>query len=303
MTGALLFALLSALIFATGVSLQHYAVGAQSNVDVAPRTLLTPSQRPYWLIGIALSGLGFGLHAAALRQGSLSIVQPVVLSASVFAVVIRAVLQRRLPTAREISWAACAWAALAVLVSVIPRVETSNIPDGRMAMLFFVAGIAVSEMLVCVAQGMEAATAQGLLLSAAAGVLVGVVGGLTKLLLARTNLGVALFSDWASWGILIAGAGGVLLNQRAYQLARLSVTMPVLSLVDLLVAVGFGSAVFGEPHFASPFGLLGEIGGVVALAMSVWKLARLEEKSIGSAGDRSFVEASLVSSFSAHDES
>ena len=73
-----------------------------------------------------------------------------------------------------------------------------------------------------------------------------------------------------------------LLNQRAYQLARLSVTMPVLSLVDLLVAVGFGAAVFGEAHFASPFGLLGEIGGLVALEIAVRKLARLEETSIRS---------------------
>ena len=303
MTGALLLALLSALVFATGISLQHCAAGRQSQVDFSHGTLLRLAQQPYWLAGIALSGLAFGLHAAALRQGSLSIVQPVVLGASVFAVVIRAGLQRRRPTVREIALSTWAWAALTVLVSVIPRVETSHAPDGRAATLFFVAGIAVSEMLVSQAQRTAAATVQGILLSTASGVLFGVVAGLTKVLLARTPIGVALFSDWTSWGILIAGAGGLLLNQRAYQLARLSVTMPVVSLVDLMVAVGFGFAVFGEPHFASPFGLLGEIGGLVALAIAVWKLAGLEETAIGSAGDASFREGPLADSFSDHDES
>ncbi len=38
------------------------------------------------------------------------------------------------------------------------------------------------------------------------------------------------------------------MNQLAYQAARLSVTMPVLNMVDVLVAIGFGSAVFGERH-------------------------------------------------------
>ena len=46
------------------------------------------ARRPSWLVGIGLSAVAFGLHSAALALGSFALMQPIVVSATVFAVLV-----------------------------------------------------------------------------------------------------------------------------------------------------------------------------------------------------------------------
>ena len=87
----------------------------------------------------------------------------------------------------------------------------------------------------------------GLLLGAAAGTLFGLVAGLLKLVTvqAQSGLGHAL-GHWSLWVLVVVGVCAVLLNQRAYQNARLSITAPMLNIAQVLVAITFGIIVFGE---------------------------------------------------------
>ena len=51
--------------------------------------------------------------------------------------------------------------------------------------------------------------------------------------------------------LVAAGLLGTAMNQRAYQLAPISYSMPMVNVVDIMVAVLFGAVVFGElpaPH-------------------------------------------------------
>ncbi|MEZ5094976.1 MAG: hypothetical protein R2731_01885 [Nocardioides sp.] len=66
-------------------------------------------------------------------------------------------------------------------------------------------------------------------------------------------------------------------NQLAYNAARLSASMPVLNIVDVLVALGFGYLVFQEVPRHTPVPLLVEIVSMVAIAVGLWRLARFEE--------------------------
>jgi hypothetical protein len=232
------------------------------------------------VLGIGLSGAAFGLHAAALRHGSLAIVQPVVVSAIVFAVFIRAALDRRLPARKELAWAACTWAGLALFIGALPSGTAQHAADDGTARVFFVGGIVITDMAVLLAQATTTPARRGLLLGGAAGVLFGLIAGLVKVLIAQSGIGMpAVLGQWTLWGILMLGAGALLLNQLAYQAARLSVIMPVLNMVDVVVAIGFGSAVFGERHLISPAQLIAEIAGLFAIGVGVWQLARLQDLS------------------------
>jgi hypothetical protein len=118
-------------------------------------------------------------------------------------------------------------------------------------------------------------------------VLFGLIAGLVKVLVAQAGIGMpALLGQWTLWAILIVGAGALLINQFAYQAARLSVTIPMLNMVDVLVAIGFGSAVFGERHQTSPTQLTAELAGLMSMGVGVWQLARLQDLSARS-GDNS----------------
>jgi hypothetical protein len=282
---AVLLACAAAAVSAAGTSLQHRAASIPG--ASAPRLPRLVSKAG-WLLGIGLSGAAFGLHAAALRQGSLSIVQPVVVSAIVFAVFIRAALDRRLPAPKELVWATCTWAGLALFIAALPSGTAQHTADDGTARIFFVGGIVITDMAVLLAQTTTNPARRGLLLGGAAGVLFGLIAGLVKVLIAQTGPGMpGVLGQWTLWGILILGAGALLLNQLGYQAARLSVTMPVLNMVDVLVAIGFGSAVFGERHLISPGQLIAEIAGLFAMGVGVWQLAQLQDLSARSGDNRS----------------
>ena len=70
----------------------------------------------------------------------------------------------------------------------------------------------------------------------------------------------------------------MLLNQRAYQATRLSVSAPVLNIVDVLVAVTFGSTVFHEHLFRSPEQLVVELVGRNMIVVGVWRLVAEDER-------------------------
>jgi hypothetical protein len=286
---AVLLACAAAAFFAAGTSLQHRAASTPPEFGTsAPGLLPRLARQPGWLLGIGLSGAAFCLHAAALRQGSLSIVQPVVVSAIVFAVFVRAGLDRRLPARKETAWATCTWAGLALFIAVLPSGTAQHAADSNAARIFFAGGIVITDMAVLWAQKTTIPARRGMLLGGAAGVLFGLIAGLVKVLITQTGVGMpALLGQWTLWAILIVGAGALLINQYAYQAARLSLTMPILNMVDVLVAIGFGSAVFGERHLTSPTQLTAELAGLIAMGVGVWQLARLQDLSTRSRDNHS----------------
>jgi hypothetical protein len=271
----------AAAVFAVGTSLQHRAASGVpheglSALGLLPRLL----RRPGWLLGLVLSGVAFLLHVAALRHGALTLVQPVVVSTIVFAVFVRAGLDRRLPDRKEIAWAICTWAGLTLFISMLEARTPHHRVDPRSEAVFVVSGVLVTLLAVVWAQRTRTATRRGMLLGVAAGILFGLTAGLIKVVITQATFGLSVvLHHWSLLALLVTGINALLLSQRAYQVARLSVIMPILNIVDVLVAISFGAIVFGERLFSSPVHLAGEIVGLVVMAVGVWQLAQHEEGS------------------------
>ena len=110
----------AAVVFGTGTALQHRAASAVTQVDLGSGHLfLRLLRRPGWLIGLCLSGVAFALHVSALHQGPLTLVQPIVVTTTVFAVFVRSALERNLPDRAEIVWGACTWIGLTIFVASV----------------------------------------------------------------------------------------------------------------------------------------------------------------------------------------
>jgi hypothetical protein len=111
------------------------------------------------------------------------------------------------------------------------------------------------------------------------GVLFGLVAGFLKLALQVLNDGGldAMLLAWPTYGVLLAGAGGVLTNQRAYRTAGLSASMPALNIVNGLTSLVIGFTVFSEVPRHSPLFLLIEVGALGCMAAGLWMLIRFEE--------------------------
>lgn len=177
---ALTAALTSAATFGLSTSLQHRVAGAtDSRAHTGARLLARLVRRPSWVIGIGLSVFAFCLHALAITLGALALVQPVVVSGIVFAVLIRAGLDRRLPSRREVTWALVTWAGLASFISVVHSGPAAEPPRHGVALVFSVLALV------------------------AAGVLFGLVAGLLKIVTAMAvTAPVQMLLHWPAWIII-----------------------------------------------------------------------------------------------------
>ncbi len=230
-------------------------------------------RRRSWVFGLVLSAVAFGLHALALSRGELALVQPVIVSGIVFAVLFRAALDRHLPSRPVVGWLILTWAGLALFV-VVRSSRSAPAQGVSHEIAFVVVGVAVAGLITIAAGKVKTDRHAGLLLGAAAGTLFGLVAGLLKLVTvqAQSGLGHAL-AHWSLWVLIVVGGGAVVLNQRAYQNARLSITAPMLNIAQVLVAITFGIIVFGERFDGSALAFVAEVAGLVLMGIGIWQLA------------------------------
>lgn len=272
---AVLLALGAAAAFAAGSALQHRVAGASpAGGESRVGFLLRLVHQPSWLVGLLLSALAFSLHALALSQGDLALVQPVIVSGIVFAVLIRAWLVHQRPPARTLTWLILTWLGLALFLIARPMVADHQ-PDLTAAGLITGLGVLISGGLLVAAQFATVSRRRGVLLATAAGVLFGLVAGEAKLVLRRLQVaGVgAVFTYWPFWILLIVGLAAIVSNQRAYQATRLSVTAPVLNIAQVLVALGFGAVVLDETAGSNAIQLILQLLGLILVITGVVRLA------------------------------
>ena len=271
-------ALGAAATFGLSTSLQHLSSrgrGGTSTVGLMASLVRTR----LWLTGMGLSVVAFVAHAVAISAGPLVVVQPVIVTGVVFAVLIRAGLDGRWPTRAETGWATLTGAGLAAfLIGVGSPAHAAGPPrhaGEAVVGLLVVAALVAVRARRCPTGSVGKAMWLGVL----SGVLFGLMAGLLKLVVLDPYAGLpALVSDWPVWLILACGSCAVLVNQRAYQTERLSVSMPILNIVDVLVALLLAGVIFGELPSRSPAALTAEALGLAAMGLGVAGLAALEDR-------------------------
>jgi hypothetical protein len=278
---AVTLALLSAATFAFSTSVQHQAAEKAPASAVGVFALVGYLiRRPPWLLGQFLATCAFVFHASALHSGPIAVVQPIVVSGIVWAVPARAAISRAMPSLTELR------AVLVTATGLAVFLVASNPTEGEPASLGLgTLSLAAAGVLVALATNVMAGRVvddprrRAFLLGVVSGVLFGLVAGFLKLSLQALDDGgvVGMLTAWPTYGVLLAGAAGVLTNQRAYRTAGLSASMPVLNIVNGLTALVFGFTVFHEVPRHSPLFLLIEAGALACMAVGLWMLVKLEE--------------------------
>jgi drug/metabolite transporter (DMT)-like permease len=243
-----------------------------------------------WLLGISIGGLSFCLHALALNLGAIALVQPIMVSGIVFAVVARAALERTRPTATEVSAVSVTAAGLAVFLAMSEPALSDTEPKRNLA-----AALVLGGWFVC---GIAAAIShrwppylRAAALGVAAGLMFGLTAGLVKLLTVDLGDEVLHLGTLAAVAALaVSGLLGIALNQQAYRLAPLSTSMPVLNVVSVGLAVVFGALVFHERPALGLGSVAGQVSGLLLIGLGLWIIAA--RVAPGSVGDASQAEPS-----------
>jgi hypothetical protein len=268
-----LLAVLSALASAIGLIVQRDS-SRDAPADVHGRRLAGYLLRhPLWLLGQGAWVVALGLQALALHVGRLSVVQPVLVSELVFVLVIRAFVMRW--KVRTAAWGSAALLCGSLALFLVAAEPRGGHPRPTVSAWLW-ALIATGGFAACLAWLGSRGTPvrRAAFCATAAGMLGAVQASFLK---TATNTwsrdGVlAVFTDWPVYALAVAGACRAVLVQTALRIGPLTVSQPLLAVVNPMVSVLLSVWLFGE-HFTGNLvtlamgagGFLGVVAGVVLL--------------------------------------
>jgi hypothetical protein len=243
----IVFALLAALCNALNVVTQHVAsIGSPGKVT-GWRLVGYLFRNPLWLFGwIALAG-AFIFQALALSAGQLSVVQPLLVTELVFALVLRRAWRHQ--PIRSVTW----WAAAATCVSLGVFLATAEPQGGTSAPAshsWITAGLAtVGAAALLAALGTRGSPSRrAALLAAATGALWALVATFIKTTTETlSQFGVAgMFAHWPLYALAVGGVAAETLQQTTLHVGPLSVSQPLLVIVDPIVSIALSVWIFEE---------------------------------------------------------
>ncbi len=247
-------AVAAAFFFAASSALKHISAGSLTPVErihfghLAQFVRATITHR-FWLAGIACDVVALTLQVIALHLGALAVVQPILISGLVFALLMRRLSGPEHLTGRQFGWAGLMTLCLGGFVVLTGHggAAASSHVDRLPALVAALVGATLAAG--CIGLGRKYAAHGGS--AALLGVAVGLVYAATAALLkALSDIAVQspahLLISWQLYATLATGAAGLLLNQLAFQAGPLAVSLPATASVDPLASIVIGVAVYDE---------------------------------------------------------
>jgi hypothetical protein len=281
---ATISALSAAALFAASAALQTKAlrIAGLSLANIPKpgwRRLAGTFTTPTWLAGTAVAGAALGLHALALYEGSLTLVQPLLVAVVVFALPANFAIGGTRITISEAGSAALLTGGLVsfyfIAHPIPPNQATTDHWQAGMA-----AGVAaVTTLAIAALAAHRTGRAAAALFGASAGICFAGVAALLKSVTSLlTQANSSLLSVWQLYALAATGAAGILMSQLAYRSGPLSAGVSAMNSVNTVVSVVIGITVFDEHIRIGPWSTTGEIialGGVMAATTSLsWRADR-----------------------------
>lgn len=282
--GAVGFAVAAAFFIALGSALQHQAAGTTcaSHGGLGLGLVLRLARRGRWVAGLALAGVGTLLHAAALHDGALAVVETVLAMNLALALPARALLDRARPSAGHAAAAAVLGAGVAIfIISANPSAGRPAAEAGGAAAVIL-AGMVLAGLAVLIAARTNSERITGSALGLAAGTLYGIGGGALKATV-HTVLHdpVAALTGWPLWTLCALTAWAFVMHQQAYARAPLRASLPAITVANPLAGVAFGAIAFDEIPAHSPVAVTAEVLGLAIIVGSVLVLSLPEARRGG----------------------
>jgi drug/metabolite transporter (DMT)-like permease len=240
--------------------------------------------QPVWFGGILAVTAGFLLQAAALGNGQLSVVEPILILELPFTLllatrVFHARLHRR-------EWGA-AIAMSAGLAALLYALSPSAGKPEDVPWYQWVIGIGINLAFAAVMTGWgrrgpagggphtgQSSARQAAVLAVGAGAGFGLTAALIKGVTTTFSRGMGtLLTSWQLYAMIVAGAGAMFLVQSAMNAGRLVAAQPGLTLTDPIVSILWGVFVFREQVRTGWYLALMVAGGLVIVG-AVIVLAR-----------------------------
>ena len=281
MTLTVVFAMAAAFANAVNVLTQHSASVGAPKREKGWHLVGYLFRQPLWLLGWIAAVGGFAFQAVALHYGPLSVVQPILVTELVFVLVLRRVWIRQ--DVAGAAWAAVlvVCVALAVFLTVAEPTGGRPMPETAQwlaALLVFGGAIAVLAVL-----GMRGSPVRRAAVYAVAAALAWAL--MATFLKTATGtlatLGIGgLLTRWPVYALAAAAAAGTLLEQSALHVGPLSVSQPLLVIINPLTSIALSIWLFDEHFTDSPAKITIAFLAFAVMAVGVTVLSRTAPKDL-----------------------
>jgi len=275
MTVTVTFALAAAFANAVNIMTQHSASVTAPERNGGWRLALYLLRNPLWWFGSAAAIGGFVFYAIALHDGQLAVVQPLLIAELVFTLVLRRLFIRQHVVA--IAWASAAaiGVALAVFLVAADPHGGSPSPSGTA----WVSTVLIGGGVIGAAVGLAwrgSAVRKAALYGAAAALTWALCATFIK---ATTDTlasdGVfGMFLHWPVYALAVTGLAGVVLQQTALHVGPLSVSQPMIVVVDPVASIFLSVWLFDEQFTHNPARLFVAAVAFAVMAAGVVELSR-----------------------------
>ena len=263
-----LYALLTALSNALNLTTQHKASIGSPRKAKGWRLVLYLFKSPLWLFGWVALAAAFVFQALALRNGQLSVVQPLLVTELVFVLVLRRVWIHQ--SIRSVTW----WSAgttcvlLALFLAVSEPQGGSALPSSHAWTSAGAATVGVAALLAILGMWGSPTRRAALMASATAIVWAMVATFIKTTMETLSQFGAAgVFVHWPVYALAVAGLTAEVLNQVTLHVGPLSVSQPFLVIVDPIASIALSVWVFEE--YFTPSALRLTLGAMSFAGMCV----------------------------------
>jgi drug/metabolite transporter (DMT)-like permease len=268
--------LVAALLLGIGFVLQQYAAEQEPESRFLSLRILTDLLRkPRWLLGIGCMVAGQVLAAWSLGHLELTLVEPLLTTYLVFALVLAVPMSRQTVRWFEVAGAVVLCTGVALL-SIARSAKPIGLSFGSFSH-WFVAAVIAGIAFIAVQtghrrRGQVRATLTGL----GAGLVFGIQDALTRqtLEILQRHPFTHLFTVWPSYCLLATGIVGLWLMQNAFSSGPLHASLPTIAAGEPVAGIVLGIVVFGDRIQISAGPLAIEAGGIAALIVGVVMVAR-----------------------------
>lgn len=289
-----LLAMWAALLSALGAVIRQRSAQEVTDQPVNAFELMRLSLRDTrWWFGAVAAVVSFGLQAVALKLGSVVLVQPLLLTALLFALPLNARLANQPVNGRTWFWAVLLCVGVAVYVTVAN--PAAGYQRGSPETWVAVAALIGPALVLCglgaqiwSARGTRIRSSPGQRVQArrVAAVLLAVVAATAWALLAVLTKCLAdVLSDGLGqilrapelYAWVVCALVGTICQQSSFRASALAVTLPTMAVVQPILASVLGVVVLGET--LSPAGIIGSTllaAAVMAIPVAAFALCRAE---------------------------
>jgi drug/metabolite transporter (DMT)-like permease len=268
--------LLAAVLLGVGFVLQQYAAEQEPESRfLRPGILTDLLRKPRWLLGISCMIGGYLVAAWSIDHLELTLVEPLLTTYLVWALVLAVPLSRQAVKATEVVGAVILIAGV-TLVSASRSITPIGLDFGSFSHWYAAAIIAGVALVAVVIGHRRTGQVRATLTGLAAGLVFGIQDALTRQTLQslQGTSWTTLFTHWSTYALVGAGIVGIWLMQNAFSAAPLHASLPAIAAGEPLAGIALGIVVFGDRVQITPGLLAIEAGGIFALIVGVIVVAR-----------------------------